>query len=67
MAAYHTPVKVNQEDLVMMANIRETFEEASKVDPNLIQQYEIAAAAHGIHPHKTTQESRSLWRGYKCS
>ena len=56
MAAFHTPVQVTQDDLIMMANIRDTFAEASAISPTFAHEYEVAAAAHGIHPHKPTQE-----------
>lgn len=56
MSAFHTPVQVSEDDLIIMANINDTFKEASKKDPTFLSRYEKAAAANAIHPYKTTQD-----------
>ena len=56
MSAFHTPVQVSEHHLFIMANINDTFKEASKKDPTFLSSYEKAAAANAIHPYKTTQD-----------
>ena len=56
MSAFHSPVQVSANDLIIMANIDDTFKEASKKDPTFLSRYEKAAAASTIHPYKTTQD-----------
>ena len=56
LAAYHTPIEIEKDDLVMMANINNTVKAAEATDPQFKDKIHKAAAAQAIFPNRTTNE-----------
>ena len=56
LAAFHTPIQIEKEDLVIMANIDKTVKSAEANDPTFKEKIQKVAAAQAIMPDKVTNE-----------
>ena len=57
MAAFHKPVKILPEDIIIMSNISDTVKEAEAVDPSFKQEMaQVAAAKAIIHDQPTSKQ-----------